>query len=306
MQRKQPIELWSEMYQQFAGKIVLHQDDVGMCHGANVAFKELSQLGSVTSGSVMVPCPWFREAASMAAADIGLDLGVHLTLTAEKQFYRWRPISDASIASGLVDGEGYMWRDVSSVRHNANVEAVEIELRAQIDFALASGFDVTHLDAHMGSTFAPEFCAIYIALGVEYKLPILMTHKLSEYGPNNHIVGVTDVEFAQFVDLAKSNNLPIFDRVLETNFARHSSVALAQDAYQTMFTQDAIGLTFAALHPNAPGEVEVIEPLQFHVRTDEYEIFRSERYLAWLDEKQIQPIGMRAIRDAMRLAVTKK
>ncbi|NBQ45345.1 MAG: ChbG/HpnK family deacetylase, partial [Actinobacteria bacterium] len=55
------------MYEQFADKIVLHQDDVGMCHGANSAFLELSKLGSITSGSVMVPCPWFGEAASMAS-----------------------------------------------------------------------------------------------------------------------------------------------------------------------------------------------------------------------------------------------
>ncbi|MFM8777180.1 MAG: ChbG/HpnK family deacetylase, partial [Actinomycetota bacterium] len=81
------------MFESFNDSIVLHQDDVGMCHGANVAFKELSALGSITSGSVMVPCPWFAEAAKMAASDSRLDLGVHLTLTAEKEFYRWRPIS---------------------------------------------------------------------------------------------------------------------------------------------------------------------------------------------------------------------
>jgi len=76
----------------------------------------------------------------MAAADSSLDLGVHLTLTAEKQFYRWRPLSNATKSSGLVDDEGYMWRDVTSVRKNANVEAVNLELRAQLDFALGFGF----------------------------------------------------------------------------------------------------------------------------------------------------------------------
>ena len=38
-------------------RVVIHVDDVGMCHGANVAFVELSTKGAVTSGSVMVPCP---------------------------------------------------------------------------------------------------------------------------------------------------------------------------------------------------------------------------------------------------------
>ncbi len=289
------------MYEKFDGRIVLHQDDVGMCHGANIAFRELSALGSITSGSVMVPCPWFREVAEMAAANKSLDLGVHLTLTAEKEFYRWRPITSASKLSGLVDDDGYMWRDVGSVRRNANIEAVVLELRAQIDFALTSGFDVTHLDAHMGATLAPEFCAIYVALGVEYRLPVLITKSLSQYGPNNHITGVSDEQFAEFVVLAEDKRMPVFDRVLETNFGRPSTQSLARDAYQEMFTKSKSGLTFAALHPNAPGEVEAIEPNQFHVRTDEYEIFSSENYLTWLAKKEVKPIGMRELRDAMRL-----
>ena len=289
------------MYEKFDGRTVLHQDDVGMCHGANIAFRELSALGSITSGSVMVPCPWFREVAEMAAANKSLDLGVHLTLTAEKEFYRWRPLTSASKLSGLVDDDGYMWRDVGSVRRNANIEAVALELRAQIDFALTSGFDVTHLDAHMGATLAPEFCAIYVALGVEYRLPVLITKSLSQYGPNNHITGVSDEQFAEFVVLAEDKRMPVFDRVLETNFGRPSSQSLARDAYQEMFTKSKSGLTFAALHPNAPGEVEAIEPNQFHVRTDEYEIFSSENYLTWLAKKEIKPIGMRELRDAMRL-----
>ena len=289
------------MYEKFEGQIVLHQDDVGMCHGANVAFSELSALGSITSGSVMVPCPWFREAAEMAAANKSLDLGVHLTLTAEKEFYRWRPLTSAGKSSGLVDDDGYMWRDVSSVRREANVDAVALELRAQIDFALASGFDVTHLDAHMGATLAPEFCAIYIALGVEYRLPVLLTKKLSQYGPNNHITGVSDERFECFINFAEQARQPIFDRVLETDFGRPSTQSLAPDAYQKMFTKSKTGLTFVALHPNAPGEVEVIEPNQFHVRTQEYEIFSSKDYLTWLTKNEITPIGMRELRDAMRL-----
>ena len=68
-----------------------------------------------------------------------------------------------------------------------------------------------------------------------------------------------------------------------------------------MFTKSKTGLTFAALHPNAPGEVEVIEPNQFHVRTQEYEIFSSKDYLTLLTKNEITPIGMRELRDAMRL-----
>ena len=61
--------------------VAFHVDDVGMCHGANQAFIELSRAGSVTCGSVMVPCPWFREMATVAADDPSLDLSPLRRLT---------------------------------------------------------------------------------------------------------------------------------------------------------------------------------------------------------------------------------
>ena len=55
---------------------IVHCDDIGMCHAANEgAFAALAE-GPATCGSVMVPCPWFREAADRAGADTALDLGV--------------------------------------------------------------------------------------------------------------------------------------------------------------------------------------------------------------------------------------
>ncbi len=160
-------------------RLVIHADDVGMCHGANRAFVELSHAGTITSGSVMVPCPWFPELAEVAAADASLDVGVHLTLNAEKAHYRWRPVSNASAASGLVDDDGYLWHRVAQVRQAAHPDAVEEEWRAQIDQALLAGIDVTHLDTHMGSALAPEWCERYVAIGVEYRLPVLITSTLA-------------------------------------------------------------------------------------------------------------------------------
>ena len=116
-------------------RLVIHADDVGMCHGANVAFAELSAKGTIQAGSVMVPCPWFAELADLAVAEPSLDVGVHLTLNSEMTYYRWGPITGAGAASGLVDPDGYLWGDVASVRRNAHPDAVEEEWRAQIEVA---------------------------------------------------------------------------------------------------------------------------------------------------------------------------
>ena len=52
-------------------------------------------------------------------------------------------------------------------------ESAEIELRAQINRALAMGLHPTHLDSHMGTLFAkPEFLDKYVQLGIEKQIPV--------------------------------------------------------------------------------------------------------------------------------------
>ena len=142
-----------------------------MSHGANIAFQELSAMGACSAGSVMAPCPWSPEAVAMARANRALDLGVHLTLNSEKQSYRWRPLTSPPRSAGLTDEAGYFWSTVPALRKHAAPEAVETELRAQIDAALAAGIDVTHLDAHMGAVMMPEFVDIYYRLGPTTTFP---------------------------------------------------------------------------------------------------------------------------------------
>lgn len=284
-------------------RIVVHADDVGMCHGANAAFAELSGLGTISSGSVMVPCPWFAELAEMAAADPMLDVGVHLTLNAEQRGYRWAPVSRQPASAGLTDDAGYLLPTVAEVRRHAHPDAVEEEWRAQLDRALAAGIDVTHLDAHMGSALVPEWCDRYVALGAEYGLPALITTTLSSYDPHGHLTDVTDEAFAPFVDAARAAAMPVFDRVLETDFDRLRGHPV--DYRAKLLSTDA-PLVYCAFHPCAPGpgEIEVIEPGAHHVRIDEYELFRTDEWRAWLVSQPVELIGMRTLRDEMRRAST--
>ena len=113
-----------------------------MCHGANQAFVELSHFGTITSGSIMVPCPWFSEIAEIAAGDDSPDCGIHLTLNAEKKHYRWGPVSSVGPSSGLVDEHGYLRRTVAEVRRNAHPNAVggtEIEVIEPDTFHVRTG-----------------------------------------------------------------------------------------------------------------------------------------------------------------------
>jgi len=280
-------------------RVVVHQDDVGMSHGANVAFLELSRAGTITCGSVMVPCPWFGEIAELAAADASLDLGVHLTLTAEKEHYRWRPLTGVSRAGGLTDASGHLWRDVASVRRNADPDAAEAELRAQLETAFAAGIDVTHLDAHMGAALAPELGDLYARLAVEHQLPVLLTGRLADYGPGDHLAGATEEQYASLVDAARADGQQVFAEVRETPWDRRPEQPAAP-LYEAMFADLPDGLTFLAVHPNAPGELEAIEPATAHVRTAEYELFGDPCFATWLAAQDLDLIGMRTLRDDLR------
>src|SRR5437763_15681902 len=154
--------------------VILHVDDLAMCHGANRAYLELAAAGLVTCGSVMVPCPSFREIAEAASADPRLDLGVHLTLTSEWEHYRWRPLSTTSRVSGLIDDDGYFWRDVAGLRAHLVPEAAEAELRAQIEHARAAGINPSHIDAHVAAAMLPELIDLHVRLAFDYEVvPVL-------------------------------------------------------------------------------------------------------------------------------------
>ena len=279
-----------------ATRLVIHADDVGMNHGANRAFVELSRFGTVTAGSVMAPCPWFSEVAEAAASDSRLDCGVHLTLNSEMAHYRWGPITRPGPASGLVDDHGYLWPDVASLRRHAHPEAVEAEWRAQVGRALAAGIDVTHLDTHMGSALAPEWCDRYVSLGIELGVPVLLTASLGDYGPNKHLRGAGHGPYREAVAAARDAGMPVFDEVLETDFARprHQSAD-----YKAMLGSLDRGLVYCAFHPNAPGgaEIEAIVPAKFHVRTDEYALFATADWKDWLQSRPYTLTTMRELRD---------
>lgn len=278
-------------------RVVIHEDDVGMTHGANTAFVELSRRGTCSSGSVMVPCPWFPEAAALAADDPLLDLGVHLTLTSEQVPYRWRPLTAPPPSAGLTDALGYFHPDVPSARR-ADPGAVEAELRAQIEIAYAAGIDVTHLDAHMGTAQMPEFTAIYRRLGQEYRLPVLLPASLSGYNPASY--AGEGLDFARYdaeVAAARAAGEPVFDRVLETPWARRTD---AETAYREIFEAIPEGLVFLSMHFNAPGDFEAVNPPDAHLRTEEYALFKTPLIGEWAEELGITIVGMRGLRGALR------
>src|SRR5437868_1681959 len=268
---------------------IFHVDDVGMCHGANRGFLDLAGRGLVTCGSVMVPCPWFREIAEAAAADPALDLGVHLTLTSEWEHYRWAPISTTSRASGLIDDEGYFWRDVASLRAHLVPEAAEAELRAQIEHAIGAGLKPTHIDAHMAAAMLPELIHLHVRLAFDYGLvPVLP--RMIRWAPERE-------SYAAAVARLDAAGLPVIDHFRGT-------LPVEADAVEARYRETIEGLqpgiTHFALHATTPGEIETISPQHAGWRTREYALLASGAINKWLAANGITAVGYRDIQHLWR------
>jgi chitin disaccharide deacetylase len=150
-----------------ARAVIVSCDELGFAHAANAAIFEALALRRTTSASLMVPAPWARA----ATADYrGEDVGVHLTLNAELDLYRWAPITQAP---SLLDGEGAFPRTIEDVWEHADLDEVRREWRAQIERAVLWGFHITHLDTHLGGVeLKPEFFDVYLELAEEFRLPV--------------------------------------------------------------------------------------------------------------------------------------
>jgi predicted glycoside hydrolase/deacetylase ChbG (UPF0249 family) len=155
--------------------VIIHADDLGMTHSVNAASIKGLESGLVTSASIMVPCPWFPEMADYAKAHPDADFGLHLTLTSERVFYRWGPVAARDKVPSLLDSNGYFqlnWTETTRI----DAKEVELELRAQIDRAIAMGVRPTHLDSHQYRLFqnGKEIFESALRVAHDYKLPVFV------------------------------------------------------------------------------------------------------------------------------------
>ena len=257
---------------------VIHADDVGMSHAANVGAFAALDAGPVTCASVMVPCPWFSEAAEMAKTRPEVDLGVHLTLNAEFDGYRWGPVAGRTEVPSLVDAAGHLHRTSRETVKSGSIEDVRTELCAQIDAALAAGIDVTHLDSHMGTVFHPKFFDVYLELGREYQLPLFLP-RVQELRPDPDGFIVFDGYDADSLDFVPGEGRSHNERRIR---------------------RLAAGLNYLICHPAQGGEELSAITDSAHQRDFEREFYGGDAGRAALSAAGVETIGMRALRDLRR------
>lgn len=277
--------------------VIIHTDDIGMCHASVQAFKDLWSVDGVTSGAVMTPCAWFPAVVNMCRENPEMDMGVHATLNAEWESYRWGPVSDVGAGSGLRDEAGYFHDDPDNTSRLASVEDVEKEVHAQIEMALKAGIDVTHVDSHMGAIMHPKFIQTYIQAAGSRALPNMLP-RLDAVGIE--VMGISEsdrVAYAPIMEMLEGIGVPTLNGIMSMPLDQpNGQMEIAKQLLGNL----PVGITHFILHPSIDTpELRSIAP-DWESRVVNYETFMSDELKKFIGSENIKLTGYRAIRDAMR------
>lgn len=259
--------------------VIINADGLGLSHAVNAGTFEALRDGLATSASIMVPAPWAREAASQYR---GEDIGVHLTLNAEYDRYRWGPITHAP---SLLDGDGGFPRTVGDLWDHADLDEARRELRAQVERAILWGFDVTHLDSHLGALqLRPEFFDIYLDLAVEFGLPVRLSDASTE-----RAIGFP------FRNLAATEGI-----VFPDHFVAVPSIGSRQ-VIEAAIADLAPGVTELQVHPCIDTPEQRAFDTAWSHRVDDHHLVCFDTNLPQLlSRAKVERIGYRALRSLQR------
>lgn len=271
--------------------LIVHADDLGVSQSENAASIYAMEKGSVSSGSIMVPCPWTGDIAAWAGTHPKADLGLHLTLTSEWINYKWGSVTPAAQAGSLLNPQGFLYSSTDSFYVHARLNEVEKEIRAQIERAKMFGIDPTHFDSHMGCLFtSADYLQLLIKLGREYKVPVLLNAEAFKAMFN--------------LDLGKYINEK--DVVLDKVFmAQPDDYKKGMAAFYTGILNNLQpGLSCILLHAaynNAEMKAVTIDHPDYGAawRQADFDFFTSDACRSLLTQQHIQLITWREIRDKL-------
>ncbi|SFS55918.1 ChbG/HpnK family deacetylase [Paenibacillus sp. BC26] len=133
-----------------AVSLIARADDCGNSESHNLAIAESCKHGIVRNVSVMATGAALDHAAALFAGDRSICFGLHATMNAEWETFRWKPLLPASEVSTLVDADGYFMQHPGLwLAAPPDVEQILNEMKAQLDKLRAAGFEITYADSHM-------------------------------------------------------------------------------------------------------------------------------------------------------------
>jgi predicted glycoside hydrolase/deacetylase ChbG (UPF0249 family) len=261
--------------------LIVNADDFGMCHAVNEAVFGILQAGIVRSTTLMVPCPWARQAMRFLLEHPEVAFGVHLTIVSDWTDYRWGPIAPAVAVPSLLDHAGHFFNfeQVHARLDQLRLDELEIEFRAQIEVVLAAGLQPTHLDWHS------------LRLGGSDDISELMLRLALEYGLSLRVRGQSWIREVQ------RRGYPTNDFDFLDSYLIDPTIKSAH--YTQLLHKLPEGLSEWAIHPGMDnGELRAIDPGGSYSRQVDYDFFTSKQAAAVIEAEGITLLDYRALQVA--------
>lgn len=151
-------------------KLIVNADDFGLHTEINKGIIKGYREGFITSTSLMCSAPAFEDAVALARQNPGLGIGIHLTLVGSVPSVLPKEkittlVDEAGLfpANYIVFAKKFYTKQVKMVQ-------LELELRAQIEKALATGLSITHVDSHQHTHVLPGMTGLVVRLCREYNI----------------------------------------------------------------------------------------------------------------------------------------
>jgi len=277
--------------------VIIHTDDIGMCQASVQAFADLWDFGTISSGATMVPCPWFPAAAEFCRQHPDVDMGVHATLTAEWEHFRWAPISTVNRASRLFDEEGYFHHLAAPVQDGAVLDFVRAEVQAQYDKAVQFGIDPTHIDAHMLTILHPRLLPAYIETATRANVPFMLPRNSAEMATWMGYEPQVAQGLSEIIKQAETRGIPLVDRFADLPLDDPDDQV---NLVKKILRELEPGITYLVLHPSIDTpELRAICP-DWPSRVANNDAMMSHDVKDFIKNEGVQVIGYKVLRDLLR------
>jgi len=293
-----------KVYSQNDRLLIINADDFGMSHSTNEAVMELLKGKFISSATVMMPCPWAKEAVEFCKENPDLNVGIHLTFTSEWKMYKWGPVTQSSRVDSLVDEYGYFHESAEKVRKQAKREQVREEIRSQIEKALRLGLDPSHLDNHMGSLYGLgegecfldivfEFCKEY---RLPFRLPKIPDEKIEKQVPKDLLKRIKG-----YIEIAQSNGIVLIDYLIGFSTSDKRDYPSCKEEIISILRGLKPGVTELYIHPAKDSDELRAITSNWLRRVHDYKLFKDPEVRKVIEEEGIKIISWKELRDIQRM-----
>lgn len=232
-------------------KLVMNADDFGYSEGINYGIIEAYKKGIVRSTTLMANMPGFEHAINLAKQNLGLGVGVHLTITTGIPILRTHKT--------IINQKGEFIKVKQALKEGNTIDLSEIkdEWFAQIQKVYAAGVKPTHIDSHHHSHGEDDLLPIAAEIANYYDLPMRIVKEEHRKKVDIHQCGIealsvdffdktaTMEQLLQIIDDSKQKGYQSLEIMCHPAFVDYS--ILSNSSYNVQRTKELNILTTPGL-----------------------------------------------------------